>query len=312
MTVAEEPAVVPQAQAEEPAGKETGERADQEKAQAEPDSQESSPKPDEQPDPMDYSSDYLGVLGNNIGGNVGSAVANYGFLAVHTGSTGTPPAPVVNGPIPDRLSKEAAGAFATPGGFAEAGRTLRDHHMVLLCGTGTGRSVAGVRLLIDRNARSIHRLDVEKPLTALTFDALSSGHGYLWDGMAPGWERRLDDRALQGLSALLECAGSWLVLAVDEAQLPAEGRPWAVALKAPDPREVYRRQLCLRTDSDGTEVNRAFVEQLAPDATPRQAAAAARLQVRVSREGYQPEQALHELSRRTGQEVADWFSCAQP
>ncbi|MGH3622049.1 MAG: hypothetical protein ACRDQ5_09705, partial [Sciscionella sp.] len=40
--------------------------------------------------------------------------------------------------------------------------------------------------------------------------------------------------------------------------------------------------------------------------------AAARLQVRVSREGYQPEQALHERSRRTGQEVADWFAGAQP
>lgn len=206
---------------------------------------------------------------------------------------------------------DARCAFVEPAGYPLASEILREHHIVVVCKRGSGRSFAARRLLIDRGAAAVAEMNPDRALYSIRKDELEKGTGYIWNGGQPG-DRPLQERDLTHSGGLLRQAGCWLVIVLDRPeQLPAGETYRAVPLSAPPPVDVAQATIHRCRPAEADEAIDVLKNELAvalPDGDPpRKAVRAAGLAIRVASHGCSVQDALTELGEDVKDAVARWF-----
>lgn len=285
-----------------------GKLADEEKQE--------NPKPDPKREPATLEENLDELLADattaTIAGNAeGSFFARYntGSVTVYNGVRPTAGL-LVRRATRDELL-DARCAFVEPPGYPLASEILREHHVVVVCKRGSGRSFAARRLLIDCGAAAVAEMNPDRALYSIREDELEKGTGYIWNGGQPG-DRPLRDRDLTHSGGLLRQAGCWLVIVLDRPeQVPDAVTHYAVALTAPPPVDVAKATIHRRRPVAADEAVDVLQNELAVALQngdpPRKAARAAGLAIRVASNGCSVQDALTELGEDVKDAVARWF-----
>lgn len=206
--------------------------------------------------------------------------------------------------------RDAEEQFVAPGGFFAALVMLRDDHVVVLCGKGTGRTHAARRLLTQELGLSTFAyLNRARPLDRLRADELDEGAGYLLD-LSGTSDRPISDWTFAHGRHVIREARCRLVIVLDHPeQSPAAAANQSFVLTAPAPVEVAQAALRRRDDVDEALLN-VVTEDLAPaldGASPDKATFAARLAVQVHEADLKLADALAKLQEEAIDAVARWF-----
>ncbi|MGH3943074.1 MAG: hypothetical protein ACRDTG_31515 [Pseudonocardiaceae bacterium] len=180
-------------------------------------------------------------MDNQVDGEMSGVQAGwvYGDITVDNSSSLLPSLPeLVARRVAVEELEQVRHEFVEPARFDDAHRELAAHHIVVLCGTGTGRTFAGWRLLADQGITDIVDLNPDRRLGSISESDLLPGEGYLWDvsdqGRHPftGWE-------FNRAAAFGRSVGCHLVIVLDNRQqAPPEVSRYITELRPPDPVEV--------------------------------------------------------------------------
>jgi hypothetical protein len=277
------------------------------KVAAKPDSKTRSAGDDRYGTPLD-------LYGNQLRTNHGVAITNFGSLRFGESDDGVPE---VDGPVADKQLRDSRTVFCPPAEFTDAQRILAHRHLVLLSGSGTGRSLAGTNLLQKLGSTELLHLNAERPVETISLDTFAKGAGYLWNASQFSWEKRLTEGRLTRLgNRLRDEAGAWLVIVVDDIdQLASDARELAVPLTAPDPLKVLRKHLGRRGVEFAElppDIRREVAHLLPAGVAPRKAVEIANLLDSMRQRGFEPDSGLVDLRKRTAEEVLAWFQERRP
>jgi hypothetical protein len=206
--------------------------------------------------------------------------------------------------------EEAQQLFIAPGGFTTALATLQAHHVVVLCGKGTGRTHTARRLLAhELGLATFSYLNRARPLDRLQPEELDEHAGYLLDVSGTN-DRPITDWAFNHALSVMRQAGCLLVILLDHReQTPVAAASQSLVLEAPAPVEVAQAALRLRADVDEALLHIVKID-LAPaleGASPDKAMFAARLAVQVHEKKLDLTEALTKLQEEATDAVARWF-----
>ncbi|MEV6619574.1 hypothetical protein AB0M83_12570 [Amycolatopsis sp. NPDC051106] len=217
---------------------------------------------------------------------------------------------LVYGPVADSLVDQAVSAFCVPGGYGQASRILAEHRLVLLCGRSSGRSLAGVRLLIDANLHDLKRLDPTRGAREL-LDLKQSGStaGYLWNDVnADEWCGELDYHVLGQLAHSLVELDAYLVVTFANEDIDlARARPYVAEMTPAEPAEMVRAHL--RANGYPVDLVKALDrDDDLTDCAPWRASEIARLLGAMADGQYSEDDIKATIRRRGDEDVAAWFA----
>ncbi|GHG05364.1 MULTISPECIES: hypothetical protein [Amycolatopsis] len=245
-----------------------------------------------------------------------TVLTNNGIYANHLYTAGKPDEDedvktgLVYGPISDSLVEQAVGPFCAPSGYGQASRILAEHRLVLLCGRSSGRSLAGVRLLIDANLHELKRLDPTRSAREL-LDLRRTEHsgGYLWDDVnAEAWCGELDTHVLGQLAHALVELDSYLVVTFANEDIDLErARPYVAELAPADPADMVRAHL--RASGYDTGLLKMLDQEAdLKDCSPWRACEIARLLGAMDDGRFSEDDVKAAIRRRGDEDVAAWFT----
>ncbi|WP_326416094.1 hypothetical protein [Amycolatopsis sp. H20-H5] len=220
---------------------------------------------------------------------------------------------LVDGPVHQALQDEAVRAFCAPEHYDKAARILRRRNLVLLCGQSTGRTLAGVSLLVGMDLPHLQRLDPARPLRDIFDMKISASTGYLWDDIAASaWSEGLGDRTLTQLERNLREQNSYLVIAytVDDLSFEVAGAH-IVELTAPSTRlvaDAHMKALGLSGTTRTELLEKQDLDAVLPDhSRPSRGAKVARVLHEFNQGQLTAEEVGEILYRREDQDVKAWF-----
>ncbi|GAB3584988.1 hypothetical protein GCM10027445_61910 [Amycolatopsis endophytica] len=197
--------------------------------------------------------------------------------------------------------------FVSPTSFEPASRVLRDYSVVVLHCPGTGRTTAGLRLLLDAGYQQLVHLSSDRTLGSIKDEELEPNHGYLWESV--GLEGTpLPTPDLRHMLSLVSDKSARLVIIVNySSQIPAEAGQLSVELKAPDPFAVAHRTLDFEhaTRAAHDVLDDHLAAHLAVGDPPYKAARAAELAILIDEGELDSVTALRELTESVDQALED-------
>ncbi|RSN58719.1 hypothetical protein DMH01_22070 [Amycolatopsis sp. WAC 04182] len=259
------------------------------------------------------------VTGNTVmenSGTVNNTFNNFGPQPQEADRTDAPEVTtsLVDGPVPDAMVKEAIKAFCHPGGYQNALRVLRDRRVLVLCGRSTGRTLAGVRMLIDLNLDALQQLDPLRPLNDLaTLRKPTVPTGYLWDDITTkDWADGLTWRTLFSLERFLRESGSFLVIAFGAEDVRDPNvKAYLAEIVAPDTADVAKAHLKARGIPEIQHaglLGQVELDRALPDySRPSRGAEVARQLHEAAQGHYDIEEVKENLYRRQDEDVKSWF-----
>lgn len=244
-------------------------------------------------------------------------MTNNGIIAENVYTNGEPDenaevkTGLVYGPVADSLIDQAVNAFCVPGDYGHAGRILKEYRLVLLCGRSSGRSLAGVRLLIDANVRDLKRLDPtrgSRDLLGLQRNDSTIGTGYLWDDVnADAWCSELDTHVLGQLAHRLTELDAHLVVTFANEDIDLDrARPYVAELTPAEPADMVRAHL-RATGYETTLLKKLDQENDLRDCSPWRASEIARLLGAMQDGRFSEDDIKATIRRRGDEDVAAWF-----
>jgi hypothetical protein len=244
-------------------------------------------------------------------------MTNNGIIAENVYTSGEPDenaevkTGLVYGPVADSLIDQAVNAFCVPGGYGQAGWILTEYRLVLLCGRSSGRSLAGVRLLIDANVRDLKRLDPtlgSRELLGLQRNDSTIGTGYLWDDVnADAWCSELDTHVLGQLAHTLTELGAYLVVTFANEDIDLDrARPYVAELTPAAPADMVRAHL-RATGYEVALLKTLDQEDDLKDCSPWRASEIARLLGAMQDGRFSEDDIKATIRRRGDEDVAAWF-----
>ncbi|WP_206784084.1 hypothetical protein [Amycolatopsis sp. MtRt-6] len=217
---------------------------------------------------------------------------------------------LVYGPISDSLVNQAVTAFCVPVGYGQARRILAEHRLVLLCGRSSGRSLAGVRLLIDANLRDLKRLDPTRGAREL-LDLRRTDYpgGYLWDDVdAEAWCGELDTHVLGQLAHSLVELDSYLVVTFANEDIDLDrARPYVAELAPAEPADMVRAHL-RAAGYDAALLKTLDQAEDLKDCSPWRASEIARLLGAMHDGRFSEDDVKANIRGRGDEDVAAWFA----
>jgi hypothetical protein len=253
------------------------------------------------------------------GGTTNTAHGNhYGLQAGMVGgdvtiySTGSPLPDLVASRTTVEEIDEVRHQFVPPHGIHPARRTLNDHHVVVLCGRGSGRSFTARRLLVDFGCTTVIDMNRDRALHTVRDSDLQRGEGYIWDGRDSG-ATPFTDREFSVLVSRAKQADCRVVIILDrKGQAPGSAVGNTVQLTPPAASEVALaaiRWRCPEAAEGPAMVLKSELDEALDDADPpEKATRAAVLAIRVSRGELDARSALDELREDVDGAVARWFA----
>lgn len=199
--------------------------------------------------------------------------------------------------------------FQPPGEFERAGRVLTASKVVVLLGTGTGRTFAAHRLLDGEACARIVHLSPERSMGSVNDGDLCAGDGYVWDmaeqGSRPfkGWQLSRMRRLVAGTA---DCR--LVVILNDSSQVPLEAEALCVTLEPPDAMAVAAAAIDREPgDTVGARqvLEREFTDLLTAGVAPERALLAAGLAMRVAHGELDADKARQDFELGFDREVAD-------
>ncbi|WIX80545.1 hypothetical protein QRX50_07180 [Amycolatopsis carbonis] len=268
---------------------------------AEPDEQQSAPLQD--------GPEQLSVTGTSVGGDNNGTVINQFAPEKEVRAN------LVEGPVTDDLITHATRAFCHPERFSRAALILRKRRLVVLSGRSSGRSLAGVRLLIDRNVGTLQRLDPARSLKDFVSSVKrrSGLVGYLWDDhTGTGWADPDGERTLGQLEHTLRAMDAYLVVAFNSDVSLKTVQEYVTELSPPPTSDVAHAHLKAKGISPErchellTQIK--LSEVLPGYSKPRRGAEVARLLAEVEAGQYSFDEVAQTLYRNKDHDVQDWFT----
>ena len=218
-------------------------------------------------------------------------------------------------PLKDREVSEveiarARDHFVPCPGFDEALATLERSRVLFLGRTGTGRSLASVRLLTQCAVASISRLSERRSFDSLADSDLEPGSGYVWQGLDREWHKQITSASVDRVATWALKHHSFVVVIVDH-PVEADLRKYSELLGKPDPvhvaLSVLRSQHGLAADTAEKVLDTDFREQLTSTSAPNDAEFVAIRAWEVHRGDRVKEQAIADASSDLRTSVAEWF-----
>jgi len=217
---------------------------------------------------------------------------------------------LVYGPVADSLVNQAVSAFCVPVGYGQASRILSEHRLVLLCGRSSGRSLAGVRLLIDANLGDLKRLDPTRGARELLdLRRPDRPGGYLWDDVdAEAWCGELDTHVLGQLAHALVELDSYLVVTFANEDIDLDrARPYVAELAPAEPADMVRAHL-RAAGYDADLLKTLDQDADLKDCSPWKAFEIARLLGAMSDGRFSEDDVKANIRGRGDEDVAAWFA----
>ncbi|GAB2679459.1 hypothetical protein GCM10027271_45840 [Saccharopolyspora gloriosae] len=218
-------------------------------------------------------------------------------------------------PLKDRQVSEteiarARDHFVPCPGFEEAQATLERSRVLFLRNTGTGRSLASVRLLTKCAVASISCLSERRSFDSLADSDLEPGGGYIWQGLDREWHEQITPASVDRVATWALKQHSFVVVIVDH-RVEVDLRKYTERLGKPDPVQValsvLRSQHGLAADTAEKVLDAEFREQLTSTSAPNDAEFVAIRAWEVHRGDRDKEQAIADASSDLRTSVARWF-----
>ncbi|HEV7978079.1 hypothetical protein [Amycolatopsis sp.] len=214
-------------------------------------------------------------------------------------------------PVPDRMRNDAMYAFAPPGDFNKASLIFTKFNLLILCGPGSGRTLAAVRLLIDKRVDHLQILDFSRPIDKILPEEVVPKTGYLWDRISSPRLKEMSNSDLDQLDDSLRKSEAFLVVTAENRDvLRGSTQPYSVELFAPSTEAVARAHLAADPTNQRSEdlLNKIDMKQTLLDYTaPQRGAQVAKLLLKVGN-GYEFADIKADLQQRADDDVEEWFS----
>ncbi|MCS7476399.1 hypothetical protein ACFFQW_04355 [Umezawaea endophytica] len=201
--------------------------------------------------------------------------------------------------------------FVAPQQMDKARRLLREHHVVVLWGRGSGRMFTARRLLVDAGCGAVIEMNRDRTPRSVKESDLVRGEGYIWD-LSDSGGTPFADWEFDNLAALVRGKACELVIVLDRRnQVVGTAHDVAVGLTPPSAVEVAQATI-RKLEPDAPEqpstlLKSEFAEALTDEDRPEKAVRAARLAIRVARGELDAPSALAELEEDVRDAVAQWF-----
>lgn len=200
--------------------------------------------------------------------------------------------------------------FVEPSGFGEALATLQRNRLLFLLGTGTGRSLASIRLLEKCEVRSVSRLSERRSFHSLAESDLESGCGYIWEGLDKEWQDEITPASVDRVAAWATTRNCFVVVIVDY-DVSSDLQKYAERLGRPDPVQValavLQSQHGLAPAKAEEVLDSGFREHLPANSAPNRAEFVAIRAWEVHTEKRKREEALEDVTQDLRKSVASWF-----
>ncbi|AXB45934.1 hypothetical protein A4R43_28490 [Amycolatopsis albispora] len=181
----------------------------------------------------------------------------------------------------------------------------------MICGVGAGRSLAGVRLLLETNSEPLEMLDPERKVGSLLPEEVQEHGGYLLDDYPKESLTDFTDQTLAELSDTLSAKRAHLVIvAENDSVMHGKARLYSAQLVPPDPKEVARARIAAKAPQENgplallekVDLQRALLSHTAP----ARGATIADLLLKTE-QGYEFSDIEDDLYRVDDHDIEEWF-----
>ncbi|HVV13121.1 hypothetical protein [Amycolatopsis sp.] len=219
----------------------------------------------------------------------------------------------------DDESAELRERFVTPDGYDQAKTILRNRSVVLLHGSGSGRTTTGQRLLLDLGCARIVHLDDARSLASFREKELREQDGYLWHSTGPGAIPIRDADFMQAVNLVRGKSCRLVIVLNGPNEVPQAASGFVVGVKPPEPLEVaegvIRYRLGTRSEDCVTILRDKLSAKLTVGDPPGKAVHAGELAIEILADPAVEEDALHRLDEDVDRTIAglveDWWSTVE-